>query len=126
MQLDEINSRMSSFIDQVTSFYKSQGRTCALLASNVMEGESYSMDFLIDRRLVIRCSLPIDKRNFYAVLLIGIGPHFVHPMMLMEYEEASRYSMDDGVEFVMRNFRLLDEHLERGILQLFNVMARNR
>lgn len=124
MPSSEIQSRMSTMIDQVTAFYASRSRHCSLVASHVQDGETYSLDFLIDQRLVIRCLMPVDKRNYTSALLIGIGPHFIHPMQLMRYEEASRYSMDDGAEFVMRNLRLLDEHLERGVIQLLSVAAK--
>jgi hypothetical protein len=76
------------------------------------------MDFLIDRRLVIRCLMPIDKRNFTSALLVGVGPHFIHPLHLLEYQEAARYSMDTDPEFMMRNLQLLDEHIDRGLLQV--------
>lgn len=62
--------------------------------------------------------MPIDKRNFMASLLLGVGPHFIHPMHLMDYDQASRYSTNEGGEFVMRNLRLLDEHLASGAIRL--------
>jgi len=109
---------MSALIDEVSSYYASRNRHCAVVGSEVVDGETYSVDFLIDRRLLIRCQMPIDKRNFIASLLLGVGPHFIHPMHLMDYDQAIRYSANEGGDFVMRNLRLLDEHLALGAIQL--------
>jgi hypothetical protein len=109
---------MSALIDEVSSYYASRSRHCAAVGSEVATGETYSINFLIDRRLLVRFQMPIDRRNFLVSLLLGFGPHFIHPMHLMDYDQASRYSANGGVEFVDRNLRLLDEHLASGAIQL--------
>jgi hypothetical protein len=114
---------MSGLIDEVNKYYSSKARHCAVVGTEVAENETYSVDFLVDRRLVIRCQMPIDKRNFLAALLVGIGPRFIHPSQLMEYREASRYSGNDDYGFVLRNLSLLDEHLASGVLQIVSLMG---
>lgn len=118
MRPDDVQKRVLALIDEVVGYYAWRDRHCSVVKSEVVDGETYSVDFLIDRRLLIRCLMPIDKRNFMASLLLGVGPHFVHPMHLMDYDQAARYSADESGDFVIRNFRLLDEHLASGAIQL--------
>jgi hypothetical protein len=115
---DDVQKRISALIDEVVSYYAWRDRHCAAVGSEIVDGQTYSVDFLIDRRLLIRCQMPIDKRNLMASLLLGIGPHFIHPLQLMDYDQATRYCTDEGGAFVMRNLRLLDEHLASGAIRL--------
>jgi hypothetical protein len=99
----------------VNAYFEKQNRSCKFLPPKISsEGEWYALRFLIDRKHVIEYSIPIDRRNYFATLLVGVGPCFVFPIDLMNEEQAKdfNFSMDSTTEAVEHNLVLLDKYFE--------------
>lgn len=100
-------------------YYGNKGRSCSgygeAVHSSVVDGitceETYSMKYLIDKKILIRYHIPIDTRNFYACLCLGIGPEYVNMRNLVSEEDQYKFSMESTTEAVFHNLAMLDEYL---------------
>lgn len=102
----------TALITCVMDYYVARSRFCSSVGAEVVENEQYAYDFLIDRKTVIRVHVPIDGRNLYAGVMIGVGPCFVRPFDLMSFEDAEKFSMDTTTEAVELNLMLLDAYFD--------------
>jgi len=86
----------------------------------VIDGVSYDneyhQDFFVDRKHFIRYSIPIDTRNFYAMLSLAIGPNYVSMRWLVGDQNQSKFSMESTTEAVSQNLSMLDEYLSGRII----------
>jgi hypothetical protein len=90
------------------------------VSKSVIDGTSYDdeyhRDFFIDRKYFIRYSIPIDTRNFYAMVSLAIGPNYVPLKWLVSDETQSKLSMESTTEGVVHNLIMLDEYLAGGLV----------
>ena len=112
MQINNDQTSKSALITCVMDYYATRGRFCSPVGAEFSENERYSYDFLIDRKNVIRIHIPIDRRNLYAGVMIGIGPCFVNPVDLMSYADADKFSLNSTTEAIEHNLALLDKYFE--------------
>jgi hypothetical protein len=105
-------------LDFLYEFYTNKQRPFQYLDDGMIgdgsktEGNLYYVSYLLDKRYVIRYSMPIGIRT-YAFISIGIGPHFISMYDLLPYDEAHRFSMDNTADAVKYNLNRLDEYLPR-------------
>lgn len=110
------NNRIE-FLHELISFviehYELQKRFVLFLSSGlsgrgVDEGDHHYANFLIDKKTVIKYSIPASIRTF-AGLWLGVGPEFAP----MEYllTEKGIFSGDATKEAVAHNLKMLDEYL---------------
>jgi hypothetical protein len=73
--------------------------------------EEYQQVYFVARKHFIQYSIAIDTRNFYSMLSLAVGPHFVNMRWLVTEENESKFSMDSTTEAVEHNLAMLDEYL---------------
>jgi hypothetical protein len=108
----------------IEQFYRDRNRSCFgygdAVHSSIVDGmnceETFSMKYLIDKKNFIRYHMPIDTRNFYAYLCLGIGPEYVNMRNLVNEENQSKFSMESTTEAVVHNLAMLDEYLAGRLL----------
>lgn len=113
VQLKNDESSRFLLINCIENYYQTRGRFCSMVGGDCIESERFSMVFLIDRKHVFRYLIPIDVRNYFASLEIGIGPVFVSPFSVTDYADAQRFKKDATTEAVEQNLALLDELLAK-------------
>jgi hypothetical protein len=101
--------------EHLRRFYEKQNRGFKYLSSGLLgrgpdEGDSYYVNFLIDKKYVVRYSIPTAIRT-HAAVWIGIGPEFVHIGDLISYDSLNKFSMNSTAEALEINLTLLDEYL---------------
>lgn len=104
----------------IERYYKDQKRVCfrrggiiihtSVIDKSIYE-DTYSVKYIIDRKYFFRYHIPIDDRNFYAMLEFGIGPEYEEIRSLVSEENQSKFSMDSTTEAVVHNLKMLDEYL---------------
>jgi len=103
----------------IERFYRDKNRSCfgygdtvhASMIDGINYEETYSMKYLVDKKNFIRYHIPIDTRNFYAYLCLGVGPEYVNMQNLVSEENQSKFSMESTTEAVVHNLAMLDEYL---------------
>lgn len=73
--------------------------------------EEYQQVYFVARKHFIQYSIAIDTRNFYSMLSLAIGPHFVNMRWLVSERNESKFSMESTTEAVTHNLAMLDEYL---------------
>ncbi|UFH58042.1 hypothetical protein [Sulfurovum mangrovi] len=111
MQLKNDESSSFELIECIEQYYKKQNRLCSFIIRTVNK-DNYTVDFLIDRKQIIRYSIPLDTRNCFAMVFLGIGPCFVSPHTLFGFNEGERFSKNSTTEAVEQNLKLLDQYLD--------------
>ena len=112
MKLDDSIEKLSKLADCVQKYYEDRSRYIRIVHNSSLEpcplNDKYYVDFLVDRRAVFRYSVGCDERNYFSMVLIGIGPCFVSPMALLDYDDARKFSIEGTTEAVEHNLGLLD------------------
>jgi hypothetical protein len=97
----------------VIDFYESQKRPILFLSSGlngrgVDEGDYHYVNFLIDKKTVIKYSIPASIRTS-SNLWLGIGPGFAPMEYLLTEKEI--FSGEATREAITNNLKMLDEYL---------------
>lgn len=103
----------------IERYYRDRGRDCfgygEVVHTSLMDGitceDTYSMKYLIDKKNLIRYHIPIDARNFYACLCLGVGPEYVNMRNLVSEKNQYKFSMESTTDAVVHNLAMLDEYL---------------
>ena len=86
------------------------------IKTSVIDGqvyeEAYEQVYFVARKYFIKYSIPIDTRNFYAMLSLAIGPNYVPMRWLVTEKNQAQFSMDSTTKAVTHNLAMLDEYLE--------------
>lgn len=77
----------------------------------VIREEVCLQTYFVARKHFIQYAIAIDTRNFYSMLSLAIGPHFVNMRWLVSEENESKFSMESTTEAVVHNLAMLDEYL---------------
>jgi hypothetical protein len=101
--------------DCLRLFYEKQDRSFKYLSSGLLgrgpdEGDSYYVNFLIDRKHVVRYSIPTAIRT-HSMVWVGIGPEYVSIGDLISDASLNKFSMDGTEAAVEINLTLLDKYL---------------
>jgi len=104
---------LHELVSFVIENYESKKRPILFLSSGLVgrgvdEGDYCYANFLIDKKTVIRYSIPASIRTF-AVLWLGVGPEFAPVEYLLT--EKKIFSGDTTKEAVVHNLKMLDEYL---------------
>lgn len=96
-------------------FYEKQCREFKYLSSGLIgrgldEGDSFYVNFFIDKKHVVRYTIPTAIRT-YAAVWVGIGPEFIHIGLLISSESLNKFSLESTAEALEINLTLLDEYL---------------
>jgi hypothetical protein len=118
VQLKNDPSGIDDLWNLLKSYYKNNNRDIKYLSSGTFgrgndEGDHYFVNFLLDRKYVLKYSIPTAIRTF-ALLSLGVGPEFV-PLELLVSEDRMHefnFSMDSTTEAVEHNLALLDKYFE--------------
>lgn len=110
----------NALILTIEDYYRQQGRVCfrrseIMIHATIIDGktcdESYSVKYIIDRKRSIRYFIPIDTRNFYAMLCLGVGPEYEDMRSLVSESNQKKFSMESTKEAIENNLSMLDEYL---------------
>ena len=104
----------------IENYYRQLNRKCmglgrVVIHTTVIDGvvykDTYSVKYLIDAKHAFCYHIPIDNRNFYAYLALGVGPEYVAIQYLVNEENRDKFSMDSAVEGIIHNLKMLDYYL---------------
>jgi len=104
----------------IEDYYRKLNRKClglggVVIHTNVIDGvvykETYSVKYLIDAKHAFCYHIPIENRNFYAYLALGVGPEYIAIRYLVNKENEDKFSMESAVEGIIHNLKMLDEYL---------------
>ncbi|WP_265645314.1 hypothetical protein [Verminephrobacter aporrectodeae] len=104
----------------IDKYYRDKGVPCrpygeGIVKTSVIDGKVYEDEYeriyFVARKYFINYSIPIDTRNFFAMLSLAIGPNYVPMRWLVTEENKSKFSMDSTTEAVVHNLAMLDEYL---------------
>ncbi|WP_265645315.1 hypothetical protein [Verminephrobacter aporrectodeae] len=104
----------------IDKYYRNKGLPClpygeGIVKTSVIDGriyeEVYEKVYFVARKYFIKYGIPIDTRNFFAMLFLAIGPNYVPMFWLVTEENDSKFSMDSTTEAVTHNLAMLDEYL---------------
>lgn len=104
---------ISELVSFVLEHYESQKRPILFLSSGlsgrgVDEGDHYYANFLIDKKTVIKYSIPASIRTS-AGLWLGVGPEFIPIEHFLA--EKGICNGDSTTEAIVHNLKMLDEYL---------------
>lgn len=88
-----------------------EGKTKTSMIDGQVYEEAYEQVYFVARKYFIKYSIPIDTRNFYAMLSLAIGPNYVPMRWLVTEKNQSQFSMDSTTISVAHNLAMLDEYL---------------
>lgn len=119
MRLKNDPSGIDDLVDFLRNYYEGRGREIRYLSSGTVgrggdEGDYYYVSCLLDRKHVIKYSIPTAIRTF-AGLWVGIGPEYVPIEWVVNQVSAKRFNGDSTSEAVEQNLALLDEYLAGGL-----------
>jgi hypothetical protein len=107
-------------LDQcITGYYRSKGQPClsygaGKIKTSKIDGKIYENDYVqtyfVARKNFIQYSIPIDRCNFFAGLLLGVGPHFVPLGWLLSEALENELSMESTTDAVLHNLVMLDDY----------------
>jgi len=104
----------------IDRYYRSKGLPCLPIGevkintseiNGAIYENDYEQNYFVARKYFIKYSIPIDTRNFYAMLSLGVGPGYVPMKWLVSEENESKFSMESTTEAVVHNLKMLDEYL---------------
>ena len=112
----ECISKRSDLMSIISSYYEKHISFIAKedSAYEYETDTSFNVDFFIDRRYILRYSIP--KPNVireYGAIYLGIATHFTHTSELMNYKESEKFSRNTNKEAVEQNLRLMDVYLAK-------------
>lgn len=116
MQFDRKKPDIDNLLHFIIDHYEKQGRAVQYLGEGQegdggTEGDNYYVDFLLDKKHQIRCSLPLAIRTF-STISIGMGPYFVPLRDLVPYVNWKEYIFDadnNGLKYILKK---LDEYFK--------------
>jgi len=120
MELKNNQESHEALIHRVAEYYRARSESYLPIGSkkvttSVIDGKTYedgyTQEFFVKRKYFIVISIPIDTRNFFASLSLGVGPGYAPLRWLVTEENQSKISMESTTEGVKKNLALLDEYL---------------
>lgn len=117
MRLRSDKSGLDDLYDVIEQYYQKQKREIIIVdlgteGNGADEGSSYYIAFLLDKKNVIKYTMPIAIRTF-PWIFIGTGPLFVSYDKLMPMDIVSKISLDNTTEAIEHNLELLDLYFTR-------------
>lgn len=115
MQFSNKEPEHSKLLHFILDYYAKQNRKVQYLGEGTeynggSEGDNYYVDFLLDKKHQIRCSLRLAIRTF-STILISKGTYFISLMDLVPSEQWQDYIFDsnsEGMEYILKK---LDKYL---------------
>ena len=118
MRLKNDPSGTDDLWNSLKSHYLQSSRSIKFLSSGAYgrgsdEGDHYFINFLLDKKYVLKYSIPTAIRTF-AGLWLGMGPEFVPLELLISEDEEDSFNFngDSTTEAVEHNLALLDKYFE--------------
>lgn len=120
MQFRTDASGVDELWDFLRQYYEKKNRGIKFLSSGSVghyddEGDHYFVTFLLDRKHVLKYSMPTAIRTS-SILWVGIGPEYVPIQWTLGAESSMRFSGDRSSDAVEKNLVLLDEYLAGGLV----------
>ncbi|WP_147400570.1 hypothetical protein [Acidovorax cavernicola] len=108
-------SGISELTALIKKYYTLRNREILIVSSGTSgrglnEGDSYYVSFMIDRKHILKYSIPTAIRTF-ACLWIGIGPEYIPINYAINGKYEELFSVDSTTEAVEKNLELLDDYL---------------
>jgi hypothetical protein len=104
----------------VQGYYRSNGDECFKVGTTETitstiggktQQDGYSQQFFIKRKYFIIVQIPIDTRNFFQSISLGVGGGFAPMYWLLTQASQDKLSMSPTTEGVIQNLQLLDLYL---------------
>lgn len=100
--------------DIVLGYYENAGRAITRLGEDIGSDDWLQMDFLVDRRHVIRVAIGNDPNpqgdRWLTSVSLAFGPYFIGPFDFWSFDNATRFSRAAERASVIHNLALLDEY----------------
>ena len=110
MQLKDDENGWNVLRITIQNYYSSKNRVVSFFSEK--ESEAFEVQFLVDKKHVIKYVIGVDRDIPLGVLLLAIGPHYFSASEFWDRKNADRFTLESSTDGVVRNLMLLDEFFE--------------